>query len=1106
MIPRFDLLGDLPAPGSTVVLEASAGTGKTFALAAMVTRYLAEGKATLDDMLLITFSRSATQELRERVRAQIVDAVAALDGTPRGEQNELIEHLLSGTEAERRDRHTRLRDALAGFDAATIATTHQFCSLVLKSLGVAGDTDAGVELVEDLSDLVAEIVDDIYLRQFGNEPEDPAITHKAALELAKEVVGKAGTRLMPTEPDDGSLAAVKVSFAQDVLAELAVRKRRLGVLHYDDLLSRLADALEPADSAARERMRRRWRIVMVDEFQDTDPVQWQVVDRAFRGHSTLILIGDPKQAIYAFRGGDIQAYLEAAATAGEQYTLSTNWRSDAVLVDALKTVLGGAALGDPRIVVRDVAAAHHGHRLAGAPSNAPFRLRVVGRAQLNCAPNKSILIDELRGYIPQDLAGDVAALLAAGTTFSGETLSAGQIAVIVDSHDDARRCYDALLEVGIPAVYTGDTNIFTSEAATDWLALLDAFDQTHRSRLVRAAATSAFFGETVESVALQGDALTDRVAESLRVWADYTRERGVAAVFEAANIGGMSQRVLRTRNGERLMTDLSHVAQLLQDTAHRERYGIPALRDWLRDRRAEGRRAERNRRLDSDTAGVQVLTVWAAKGLQYPVVYLPFLFNRYLQDPKLPSYHDESGRRCLHIGGQGSEGFVDAVRSARIEETQELLRLTYVALTRAQSQVVAWWAPSKYETNSGLSRLLRGRDPDDPAVVLDACRPGISDADALAVFGAWQQRGGPTVERAAVRSAPALPAPEKRENLGVRHFHRDIDFSWRRTSYSALVRDAEFTGVGSEPESIGKDDETEDLAGGEPRAEPVEGADMVSPMAEMPRGAAFGSLVHAVLETADPQVADLCAELAERIREHEAWWPVDVSAAELAHSLLPLHDTSLGPLADGLTLRQIPKRNRLCELDFEIPLAGGDLVSSDIVDIRLADVGHLLRDHLAEDDPVLQYADRLVGPGLGAQSLRGYLSGSIDAVLRVGDADLGHRYIVVDYKTNLLGEPGHPSTAADYAPDRLTRAMLHSDYPLQALLYTVVLHRFLRWRVPHYDAAAHLGGVLYLFVRGMCGPQTPSVGGVPAGVFSWSPPAGLVTALSDLLDRGEPAR
>ena len=160
----------------------------------------------------------------------------------------------------------------------------------------------------------------------------------------------------------------------------------------------------------------------------------------------------------------------------------------------------------------------------------------------------------------------------------------------------------------------------------------------------------------------------------------------------------------------------------------------------------------------------------------------------------------------------------------------------------------------------------------------------------------------------------------------------------------------------------------------------------------------------------------------------------------------------------------------------------------------------VLDHHLAADDPVRPYAHRLREPGLGDQVLRGYLSGSIDVVLRAP----GPRYLVVDWKTNWLGEGEAALTAADYAPDRVREAMLHSDYPLQAMLYAVVLHRYLRWRQPGYDPEVHLGGVLYLYVRGMCGPDTPVVDGHPAGVFSWRPPAGLVTDLSDLLDGRRP--
>jgi exodeoxyribonuclease V beta subunit len=1092
---RFDLLGPLPVARSTTVLEASAGTGKTFALAGLVTRYLADGEATLDQMLLITFGRAASQELRERVRCQIVDALIAFDDPSAVGDNQLVARLLEGTAAQRDERRQRLRDALAGFDAATIATIHQFCQLVLKSLGVAGDADAGVTLVESLDDLVAEIVDDLYLAHFGRERDDPVLLYRDAQRLARAVVANPSTALRPVDPEPDSRAAVCVGFANDVLAELETRKRRLGILGYDDLLSRLAAALDTDDSPARVRMHRRWPIVMVDEFQDTDSVQWQVIDRAFSKRSTLILIGDPKQAIYAFRGGDIVTYLRAAETAGDKKTLGTNWRSDAALVERLQAVLRGAELGDPAIVVRDVDAYHQGSRLAGAPRNDPFRLRVVRRATFGRGGIQNLGIDDLRDHIGKDLAADIGALLTSGATFNGEPLQARDIAVIVERHKDARACYRALSEAGIHAVYTGDSDVFGSEAGDDWLSLLEAFDQPHRPGVVRAAAATMFFGETAETLAAGGDALTDRVAETLREWAGHARERGVAAVFEAAQLAGMSRRVLRWQGGERLMTDLAHMTQLLQEAAHREHLNLPALRDWLRTQREERSGAtERNRRLDSDAAAVQIMTVFVSKGLQYPIVYLPFAFNRNVPDRDLILFHDE-GVRCLHIGGKDSPDFRAVEQLGRREAASDDSRLTYVAMTRAQAQVVAWWSPAHDEPNGGLSRLLRGRRPGE-AVVPDRCVPAkISDDDALARLREWEAAGGPVIEESVVAPAQSVVREPLPADLSTRDFHRSIDTTWRRTSYSGLVRAAETTGVSSEPENVDLNDEVGDV----PLTRSAAGAAVPSPMADLPTGAKFGSLVHAVLETADPFASDLAAELQSQIRVHSAWWPVDVSASELAAAMVPMHDTALGPLAGGLTLRQIGLRDRLRELDFEFPLAGGDLRGG-APDIRLADVGALLRAHLRRDDPLASYADRLISNALGGQSMRGYLSGSIDAVLRVGG-----RYLVVDYKTNWLGDADRPLTAADYDRPRLAEAMLHSDYPLQALLYSVVLHRFLRWRVASYDAGQHLGGVLYLFVRGMCGPDTPVLDGHPAGVFSWQPPASLVVALSDLLEVGRAA-
>jgi exodeoxyribonuclease V beta subunit len=265
--------------------------------------------------------------------------------------------------------------------------------------------------------------------------------------------------------------------------------------------------------------------------------------------------------------------------------------------------------------------------------------------------------------------------------------------------------------------------------------------------------------------------------------------------------------------------------------------------------------------------------------------------------------------------------------------------------------------------------------------------------------------------------------------------------------------------------------------------------DAPSPMADLPGGVGFGSLVHVVFETFDPHSPTPADDLARIVAAEAARLPVPgVTESDLVAGLLPVLATPLGPLADGLTLTDIPARDRLAELDFELPLgnqAGGATVQTiaDTLDTWLGD-GDLLRD----------YGERLRQAPVDQSTLRGFLTGSIDVALRVGG-----RFVIIDYKTNRLGQPGSPLLLRNYTPAAMAEAMMDAHYPLQALLYSVALHRFLRWRQPSYDPDRHLGGMLYLFVRGMAGPDTPVIDGMACGVFSWRPPTGLVLALSDVL-------
>jgi exodeoxyribonuclease V beta subunit len=259
-----------------------------------------------------------------------------------------------------------------------------------------------------------------------------------------------------------------------------------------------------------------------------------------------------------------------------------------------------------------------------------------------------------------------------------------------------------------------------------------------------------------------------------------------------------------------------------------------------------------------------------------------------------------------------------------------------------------------------------------------------------------------------------------------------------------------------------------------------------SPLGAAPAGVEFGTFVHTVLEATDFAAPDLNAELAGHVAAAQSRRSFDLGDADqVVDGLRAAISTPLGGLVGGVRLRDIARADRLDELGFELPLAGGDAPTGRLT---LDAIAHALRQHLPAGDPMAGYAARLEDPALRSQ-VRGFLTGSIDLVFRLD----GPRFAIVDYKTNWLGPAGEPLTLAHYRPDVLATEMSRAHYGLQALLYTVALHRYLRWRLPGYSPDRHLAGVLYLFVRGMAGD--PGV-----GVFAWRPPGALVDALSDVVD------
>jgi exodeoxyribonuclease V beta subunit len=1119
------------------VLEASAGTGKTFTVAGLTARFVAAG-VPIDEILAVTFTRLATAELRDRVRTRLARAERELGlfldtGATPPEDDAVVRLLAGGSQVDVATRRQRLADALAVFDAATITTTHGFCQLMLAGLGVAGQVSIGATLVEDANDVVDEAVDDLYLRRVLGWGI-PDFSLAVARRIARKAVANPTT---PLEPESGDSVPGRQRRLADA-ARLEVSRRLLdqNLLTYDDLLVRLRAALVegPRRAEARQLLRQRYRVVLVDEFQDTDPVQWDVVRLAFGdGATTLVLIGDPKQAIYSFRGADVYAYLDAASVANRRYTLSENWRSDEALLSAYDTLLAPLRLGHPDIPYRTVAAtaAHRRQGLIGAPAAAALRIRMLHTADgLVRLTSKGAQKDAARDWIAGDLACDVVRLLDARARLTDpgrnagertQQLSPGDIAVLVRTNQQAAAVESALRDAAVPAVVGSTESVFASGAARDWLRLLEALEQpASRSRAV-AVALTPLVGMTAADVAGADETDWERLHGRLHQWADILRRLGVAALARAVlAMEGIPARVLRQPGGERHLTDLGHVTQLLHAAGSAGELGPAALRAWLARRIEESDvetadAEDRSRRLDSDADAVQVLTIHRAKGLEFPIVYCPFLWDAgatvRVGEPVVFHAEDTGNARALDVGvSQPLPSYGDHLETARREQRGEDLRLLYVALSRARQQAVVWWVRTYESEHSALGRVLLFRDTVGNVPSSGRYSPRDAEVERKLDELAGRLPGRISVERCSAYTArrwqTGSPTPPQ---LRTASFERGLDLSWRRTSYTGITTAAApADAVGSEPEEPGTTDEPPATGSSTP-ALPSDGAEdlqlgaMPCPLADTPRGAEVGTFVHRVLEHVDFTAADPNAAVAAAIAAVQSRRFLDVGPPDaLAAGLTAAIATPLGPLAGGRRLRDVGRRDRIDELRFEFPLAGGDHPCGEVL---TADIARLVAAHTPPGSVLGGYGARLASAEF-AGHLRGYLTGSLDLVLRVTDVGHPERFLVVDYKTNWLAADGEALTAWHYRPAALDAEMQRAHYPLQALLYLVALHRYLRWRLRGYDPALHLGGVIYTFLRGMLGADTPAIGGTPIGVFAWRPPAALVTRLSDLLDTATETR
>jgi exodeoxyribonuclease V beta subunit len=1173
-IEPFDL-SETPITDGTTLIEASAGTGKTYSLTGLLLRLLVEERVpSASAILVMTFTKAATAELVTRIRGVVRDAIA----TFRGEVAQPDTFLQTLAERHGTAGLGVLQRALRDLDDLEVSTIHGFCRRMLAQNAFETSVPFDIEYGEDDGTLLAGAAEDLWRRVVypagdlvgavvdaktwqptsflehyrtirrhddieilpstvpladavaGLESAASRMRDAWSLEQMSAFLATAqyeagpGKRPSPAEQrarlaaadafcrrgDTGALrhvltfgqrgrktnllaaskrALAELSFpvAVDAMSEaiatfehslrvtffdgldtlVSDAKRHAAVAYYDDLLHRMRDALrDPARAPALERAARsQFRAVLVDEFQDTDTVQYEILRRFF-GDGLLFFVGDPKQAIYGFRGADVFAYLEAKRGAGRELTLGRNYRSETPLVEAVNAVFENAV--EPFVFAEipfrraTAAGCADDERIAGDGRRALEWIRLPDETSKERAGQNATaaVVAEIVRLLSVDSA----------VRIGDRSVLPRDIAVLVDTNRAASEVQSRLRRAHVPAVVSQSGNVFESDEAVELEALLGAVISPRSASAVRGALATRTFGRDARDIAALGETGQtghdwDRLIATLQELRDVWTQRGFVAMAESLlALTSARQRLLAGDGGARRLTNLLHLIELVEQEGKQRHLSPDGALAWLARMRAQpklhaGDAAEI--RLESDAEAVQITTIHKSKGLEYPITFCPFLWRVFGGGDDSPLLaHLPGGRIVFHYPEVD-----DTVRVAHERESiSERVRNAYVALTRAKHRCYVVWcsvsrSAEKRQTTSQGSALAHLLSPAcdagvGPAIdALCAARPdlmAVRDVGADVDVGRWQSR------------------VEVRGELRARDFPLEAQkqlVPWRVASFSSFRSTAE-TGA-----------ERPDYR--DPESEPVRAEAPPAGIFAFASGVRAGTCLHEIFERCDftrvddAEAAELVATtlqrhgLADRAAHDGRIDPVGTVRALLA-------DVVGSPLPKaGFTLSAVEMRSRLPEWQFHLPMAA-------VSPQRLADVFGAY-----STDPVpAGYADRL--RRLGSRDVEGFLMGFVDLVF-VHEG----RWYLVDWKSNHLG-----NDVADYGDDSIGRAMRDHHYVLQYHLYTLALHRYLAQRLRDYDYDTHFGGAYYAFLRGIRA-------GTDSGWYFDRAPRARIDAL-DRLMLGEP--
>lgn len=1148
-------------------IEANAGTGKTYTIVGLFVRLLIEKRLTIDQVLVMTFTKKATAELRDRIFQRLRETVKFLQkGGSLEEQFMLeLEEFIKGDDREEIIQH--LREAIQNFDESQVYTIHSYCQKILREEALLAGAPFEVDVVQqdemmiqatedewrlfvanhqgseaekyyagklfqlaanpsELIKLFKPILSKSYAKLDGAVMEDPIGYLEAVIKAKKELVtcwksdeenirkiidhcelsrfqqflkgrmnklvafiydenyeidapdslayftssylydpnSKPKTKNVPTpaehrffelcqnfydliqEMDHVPTRLIKELYERIVIRREALSKAGQSVT-YDDLLKRVNHALSDSETGKKlaSRILEKYPYALVDEFQDTDPIQYGILDAIYPSDgsdSGLMMIGDPKQAIYAFRGADIYTYLRAKnKSKGEPESLQQNYRSSPGLIEAVNRLFNreNQPFIEEEIDYKDSNAGkpeRANHLIINGEMPVPLVVTLNEEFHKNKVEAKNWAFEQTVRQIVRWLRLSQKGL----ATIEGKAIKAADIAVLVNSHKDAAQIKMELKRFGVGAVTYSHEKVFETFEANRLELLMDAVLESNQSRKVNSALLTGFFGLSLNEIhSLKSDDkkrqhLHEELQELNHIW----NKNGFYSMFRRVMIGQRSLSTLAELDfSERILTNMMQLADIVSKAEKEGGLSPLAVLNWFRNQMADpDPDDEKTLLLESDQNLVKISTIHNSKGLQFPIVFCPSLWSGFsggIKKDTFVLYNDQkSGKTVVNFDQSESESRIAAVESSKLESTSEEVRKLYVALTRAQYYCSICWITHTDSNFSGLGASILGRaevmkqigelriesktrEKVDQRVYVDAFRQLAAENPALIAIANEDRE----------RMVPLEKIKEEDDALTLRVYNgrHDLPVQRKLDSFSSLTHHKTDAGMPDYDQMIQSYSES---------LEETVSAGQSLDIFSFPKGATAGTAIHKLFEleqfdftTATEQdLTDEIGGVLEFYRIDRKWAPV----------MQTMMENSAFSVISDLAMNRVRREDQLREMEFHFPSAGS---SSE-------DLFRVIRNGKGGSSPV-------------HVTHQGYMTGFIDLIVQQEG-----KFYILDYKSNHLGD-----SREHYGREKLHQAMLDAGYDLQAYIYMVALVKYLRERLPDFDYDRDVGGVAYLFIRGI---------------------------------------